>query len=209
MNAMWRLDPSKSALLVIDMQNDFVLEGHPMEVPMARRKLPQIQGVMENCRTAGIPVIFTEHVLIDEFDVSPLESTYNVALRTAGMRKGTPGARVVDDLKPAKDEIVIQKHRYDAFYNTALDTILKTIRGLHQIDTVIITGTLTEVCCESTARSAFMRDYKVVFVSDATGALSEGAQAATEKNISSFFGRVLSSSDLADEIHTSAQELQA
>ena len=206
---MWRLDPSKSALLVIDMQNDFVLEDHPMEVPMARRKLPQIQGVMENCREAGIPVIFTEHVLLDEFDVSPLESTYNVALRTAGMRKGTPGARVVDDLKPANDEIVIQKHRYDAFHNTELDTILKTIRGLHQIDTVIIIGTLTEVCCESTARSAFMRDYKVVFVSDATGALSEEAQAATEKNISSFFGRVLSSSDLAEEIRTSGQEPQA
>ncbi|MFP3548713.1 isochorismatase family cysteine hydrolase, partial [Rhizobium sp. SIMBA_035] len=82
------------------------------------------------------------------------------------------GAKIVDDLKPEQNDVVLQKHRYDAFHNTPLDTILKTIRGLHQVDTVLIIGTLTEVCCESTARSAYMRDYKVAFVSDATGALS-------------------------------------
>lgn len=206
---MWHIDPEKSALLVIDMQNDFVAEGYPMEVPMARRKLPQMQGVVQDCRAAGIPVIYTEHILLDSFNVSPLESTYNPALLSAGMRKGSLGAKVVDDLKPEESDVVIQKHRYDAFHNTALDTVLKTIRGLHQVDTVIIIGTLTEVCCESTARSAYMRDYKVAFISDATGALSEEAQAATEKNIASFFGRVLTTGQLAVEIQASGEESAA
>ncbi|MEW9518272.1 isochorismatase family protein [Streptomyces tubercidicus] len=197
---MWRVNPQKAALLVIDMQNDFVLEGHPMEVPMARRRIPRMQEVADECRAAGIPVIYTEHMLLDAFDVSPLESTYNPALLVAGMRKGSFGAKVIDDLKPRPGDTVIRKHRYDAFHNTQLETVLATVSGPRQVDTVIIIGTLTEVCCDSTARGAYMRDYKVAFVGDATGALSEEAQTATEKNIGTFFGRTLSTGELVAEI---------
>lgn len=193
---MWRLDPEKSALLVIDMQNDFVLEGFPMEVAAARTKLPQMQGVIAASRAVGIPVIYTQHILLDSFNISPLETACNPRLLSEGMRKGSHGAQIIDDLTPEADDVVITKHRYDAFHNTPLDSVLKTIRGLHQIDTVIIIGTLTEACCESTARSAYMRDYKVALVSDATGALSPAAQEATENNITSFFGQVLSSGEL-------------
>lgn len=200
MNAMWRVNPQKTALLVIDMQNDFVLEGYPMEVPMARRRIPRMQEVITECRAAGIPVVYTQHILLDTFNVSPLESAYNPALLNAGMRKGSFGAEVVDDLKPEPDDVVIQKHRYDAFHNTQLENVLTSISGLRQVDTVIIIGTLTEVCCDSTARGAYMRDFKVAFISDATGALSDEAQAATEKTISTFFGRVLPTGELVAEI---------
>lgn len=200
MNAMWRVNPQKTALLVIDMQNDFVLEGYPMEVPMARRRIPRMQEVIAECRAAGIPVVYTQHILLDTFNVSPLESAYNPALLNAGMRKGSFGAEVVDDLKPEPDDVVIQKHRYDAFHNTQLENVLTSISGLRQVDTVIIIGTLTEVCCDSTARGAYMRDFKVAFISDATGALSDEAQAATEKTISTFFGRVLPTGELVAEI---------
>jgi len=197
---MWRVDPQKAALLIIDMQNDFVLEGHPMEVPMARRRIPRMQEVIDECRTAGIPVIYTEHILLDTFNVSPLESTYNPALLVAGMRKGSFGSQVIDDLKPQPGDTVIRKHRYDAFHNTQLETVLATVSGPRQVDTVIIIGTLTEVCCDSTARGAYMRDYQVAIVSDATGALSDEAQTATEKNIGTFFGRALSTGELVAEI---------
>ncbi len=200
MNAMWRVNPQKTALLVIDMQNDFVLEGYPMEVPMARRRIPRMQEVITECRAAGIPVVYTQHILLDTFNVSPLESAYNPALLNAGMREGSFGAEVVDDLKPEPDDVVIQKHRYDAFHNTQLENVLTSISGLRQVDTVIIIGTLTEVCCDSTARGAYMRDFKVAFISDATGALSDEAQAATEKTISTFFGRVLPTGELVAEI---------
>ncbi|WP_232839221.1 isochorismatase family protein [Streptomyces triticisoli] len=197
---MWRVNPQKTALLVIDMQNDFVLEGYPMEVPMARRRIPRMQEVITECRAAGIPVVYTQHILLDTFNVSPLESAYNPALLNAGMREGSFGAEVVDDLKPEPDDVVIQKHRYDAFHNTQLENVLTSISGLRQVDTVIIIGTLTEVCCDSTARGAYMRDFKVAFISDATGALSDEAQAATEKTISTFFGRVLPTGELVAEI---------
>ncbi|MFI6445731.1 isochorismatase family protein [Kitasatospora sp. NPDC050543] len=199
------MNPQRTALLVIDMQNDFVLEGYPMEVPMARRRIPRMQEVIGECRRAGMPVIFTEHILLDTFDVSPLESTYNPALVTAGMRRGSFGSKVVDLLKPRPGDVVIRKHRYDAFHNTQLETVLATVSGPRQVDTVIIIGTLTEVCCDSTARGAYMRDYKVAFIGDATGALSDEAQAATVKNIGTFFGRALSTGELVAEIRDSRE----
>ncbi|GED89433.1 hydrolase [Streptomyces sp. 6-11-2] len=205
MNAMWRVNPQKTALLVIDMQNDFVLEGYPMEVPMARRRIPRMQEVIAECRAAGIPVVYTRHILLDTFNVSPLESTYNPALLSAGMREGTFGSQVVDDLKPEEQDVVVVKHRYDAFHNTRLENVLTSISGLREVDTVIIVGTLTEVCCDSTARGAYMRDFKVAFVGDATGALSEEAQAATEKTIGTFFGRVLTTGELVTEIRANRE----
>ncbi|MBK5237679.1 MAG: cysteine hydrolase [Actinomycetales bacterium] len=197
---MWKINPATTALLVIDMQNDFVLEGHPMEVPEARTAIPHIQRLIATSRELGIPVIYSQHTLLDDFDVSPLEATYNERLLTVGMRKGTFGVQVIDALKPADNEIVIEKYRYDAFHNTTLEPILRSIRGLNQIDTVIITGTLTEVCCESTARGAYMRDYKVAFVSDATGALTAPAQVATENVIRTFFGRVMTTDEVDGEM---------
>ncbi|MFD4955124.1 isochorismatase family protein [Streptomyces sp. NPDC058451] len=202
---MWRVNPQKTALLVIDMQNDFVLEGYPMEVPMARRRIPRMQEVITECRAAGIPVVYTQHILLDTFNVSPLESTYNTALLSAGMRKGTFGAQVVDDLKPEADDVVVVKHRYDAFHNTHLENVLTSISGLREVDTVIIIGTLTEVCCDSTARGAYMRDFKVAFVGDATGARSEEAQAATENTIGTFFGRLLTTAELVAEIRADGE----
>jgi len=197
---MWHIDPAKTALLVIDMQNDFVLEGHPMEVPEARTAIPYIHKLIGTSRELGIPVIYSQHTLRDDFAVSPLESTYNERLLTVGMRKGSFGVQVIDALKPAENEIVIEKYRYDAFHATNLEPVLRSIRGLNQIDTVIITGTLTEVCCESTARGAYMRDYKVAFVSDATGALTAPAQVATENVIRTFFGRVMTTAETEAEL---------
>ncbi|HXF02219.1 MAG TPA: isochorismatase family cysteine hydrolase [Arthrobacter sp.] len=201
---MWSIDAARSALLMIDMQNDFVLEGAPMEVPMARKRLPEMVTAVAACRQAGIPVIYSRHVLLDSFDVSPLETTYNQRLQTVGMRRGTDGVEVVEELKPEADDYVLDKHRYDAFHNTPLKSVLATIRGLNAVDTVIIAGTLTEVCCESTARSAYMNDYKVAFLSDATGGRSEAAQAATLDVVGTFFGRVLSTADMEREIGTTA-----
>ena len=202
---MWSIDAATSALLMIDMQNDFVLEGAPMEVPMARKRLPEMVTAVAACRQAGIPVIYTLHVLLDSFDVSPLETTYNQRLQTVGMRRGTDGVEVVEELKPEADDYVLDKHRYDAFHNTPLKSVLATIRGLNAVDTVIIAGTLTEVCCESTARSAaHMNDYKVAFLSDATGGRSEAARAATLDAVGTFFGRVLSTADMEREIGTTA-----
>ncbi len=197
---MWTIDPAKTALLVIDMQNDFVLEGAPMEVPAARDAIPHIQRLITQARALNVPVIYSQHTLLEDSQNSILEATYNPKLFKVGMRKGTPGVQVIDDLKPQAEDTIIEKYRYDAFHNTLLEPTLKNIRGLNQIDTVIITGTLTEVCCESTARGAYMRDYKVAFISDATGGLSDEAQRATEDAMGKFFGRVMNTDQALAEL---------
>jgi ureidoacrylate peracid hydrolase len=196
----WRFDKSRAALLVIDMQRDFVDEGAIMEVPMARQRLPEMRRILDCCRADGVPVFFTRHVLSDRFDVSPLETTYIPRLKTAGMREGTPGVEVVDALIPLAGETIVDKHRYDAFYNTRLDTALRNVRGPNGVDTVIIIGTVTNICCESTARSAFMRDYKVAFISDANGGLDQASHEATLGIIGKVFGRVMTTEDLLTEM---------
>lgn len=200
----WPLDKERAALLVIDMQRDFVDQGAIMEVAAARHRIPAMRQVIDLCRAAGIPVIYTRHVLSDDFDVSPLETAYQPRLKTAGMREGSAGTEIVAELAPRPGDIVVDKHRYDAFYNTRLDTILRNIRGTGKVDTVIIIGTVTSICCESTARSAFMRDYKVAFISDANGGLDEASHNATVDIIGKVFGRVLAAGELAEEIGVSA-----
>lgn len=193
---MWNFDATSSVLLMVDMQRDFVEAGRPMEVPMARERVPQMRQLVDGARAGGIPVIFTQHVLFDQFNVSPLETSNNPRLLTEGMRDGSDGIEIVDGLDPRAEDHYVRKHRYDAFCNTNLEVLLNTVRGYRAVDTVVIAGTLTEVCCESTARSAFMRDYRVAFAGESTGAVSQTAQAATLDAIGRYFGRVLSNAEI-------------
>ncbi|ESZ43051.1 hypothetical protein X732_08380 [Mesorhizobium sp. L2C066B000] len=84
------------------------------------------------------------------------------------------------------------------FHNTQLETVLRNIRGAGRVDTVIIIGTVTSICCESTARSAFMREYKVAFISDANGGLDEASHNATLDIIGKVFGRVMTVAELGN-----------
>jgi nicotinamidase-related amidase len=175
-------DPKRVALLVIDMENDFVRPGAPMCVPMATEAVPNIQRLIEACRTRGATVIYTAHVHnSDRGDMGLMSEFWPPINSQAALVDNSEGVEIYDELKPRPSELVIKKHRYSAFYNTDLETQLRN-RG---IDTLIITGTVTNMCCESTARDAQFRDYKVIFVSDATGTmdhpdLGAGAMSAQE-----------------------------
>src|SRR4051794_30413976 len=114
-DAPWRFDKSRAALLVIDMQRDFVEDGAIMEVPMARDRIPEMRRILDRCHADGVPVLFTRHVLSDRFDISPLETAYIPKLKSQGMREGTSGAEIIPQLAPLEHETVIVKHRYDAF----------------------------------------------------------------------------------------------
>src|SRR5699024_5988673 len=106
----WEFNKSKAVLLVIDMENDFVNKDAIMEVPMARKRLPNMKKVLEASRKNDIPVVYTSHVLYDEYDVSPLEVIYQPWLQKEGMRAGTSGVDIVDQLKPLPNETVLEKH---------------------------------------------------------------------------------------------------
>ena len=168
--------------------------------------MPNIKRIIAECRKLGIPVIYTQAQLKDEFKISPLEASYQPLLLEKGLRPGTFGYEIIAEITPLPGEHIIVKHRYDAFYNTNLELLLNNVRGLGVVDTVIITGTLTNVCCESTARSAFMRDYKVVFVSDANGTFDEAAHQATLNNIRRFFGRVLTTQELITALNEGEED---
>ena len=186
-NVKWDFDKERCVLLVIDMQNDFVLDGAIMQVKEARRQIPKIQKLIATCRELSIPVIYTVHKT--DPACCPLEIASFPWLKEAGMREGSDGINVVDYLRPAPGDRIISKRRFSAFYQTDLEMILRNT-GKPPVDTLIICGTVTNICCESTARDAFFRDYKVVFGSDICSTDDEEAHRATLKNME-IFGRTM------------------
>jgi biuret amidohydrolase len=175
------LDPERTAMIVVDMENDFVAEGAPLETPAAREMVPKLAEALSSCRAAGIKVIYTTHLhRRDGSDLGLFRFAPPIADGLA-LAEGTRGVEIYAELAPRSDEHVIAKHRFSGFFGTDLDMIL---RGWG-IDTVIISGTTTENCCHATARDALFRDYKVVFLSDATATfdyddVGYGAMSAAE-----------------------------
>jgi nicotinamidase-related amidase len=159
-----RIDPAKTAMIVVDMQNDFVAPGGGLETPAARAMVPRLVEALQICRRAGIKVIYTTHVhRRDGSDMGLFAMHQPIANRSATV-DGTWGVEIYPEVAPAAGEHVIKKHRYSGFFGTDLDIIL---RGWG-VDTVIISGTTTENCCHATARDAMFHNYRVVFLSDAT-----------------------------------------
>src|SRR5438132_3479684 len=159
------IDPKKTAMIVVDMQNDFVAPGAAMETPAARAVVPRLTEALKICRDAGIKIIYTAHVhRRDGSDMGLFDDMHAPIAKRAALVDGTPGVEIYPELAPASGEHVIKKHRYSGFFGTDLDIILRE----WGIDTVIISGTTTENCCQATARDAMFRNYRVVFLSDAT-----------------------------------------
>jgi nicotinamidase-related amidase len=154
-----RVDPTRTALIVVDMQNDFVSEGGSLLVPDAAATIPVISGLLELARSQGMRVVYSQdtHREADpEWQIWPEHA-----------REGSWGWQIVDALAPAEDETVIRKVRYDAFYGTPLDHLLR----LWNVDTLVICGTVANICVHYTAASAALRWYDVVIPRDATSAL--------------------------------------
>jgi len=154
---------SKEALVIIDMLNDFVLEGAPLEVPETRKVIPFIKKEIENARNKGNPVIY----VCDAHDKEDKE--FSKFGWPAHAVEGTKGAEVIDEIKPQKDDIIIKKTTYSGFYNTTLDETLKKLG----VDSVRLTGCVTHICVMFTASDAVLRDYKVTVVKDGVAGLSE------------------------------------
>src|SRR5689334_4097204 len=160
-----RIDPARTAMIVVDMQNDFIAAGAAMETPAARAMVPKLAEALRICRSAGIRVIYTAHVhRRDGCDMGLFDDMHPPIAQRAALVDGTPGVDIYPPLAPAPGEHVIKKHRYSGFFGTDLDIILRE----WGVDTVIISGTTTENCCHATARDAMFRNYQVVFLADAT-----------------------------------------
>lgn len=167
MQVKYPIIPEKTAMIVVDMQNDFVQEGAPIEIPRARAMVPRLNRLLDVCRMYKIPVIYIHHVIRGgDIDAGRLADHHEAIRNNQAIIAGTPNVEIYDELKPHPGDLVVAKPRYSAFYGTDLEAILRS-KG---IDTLIISGTVTNVCCESTTRDAFSRDYKVIFLSDGNAA---------------------------------------
>ena len=154
-----RVDPAKTALVVVDMQNDFVKEGGTLVVPDAEATLPKLQDLLDLARGSGMKVVFTQDTHAEgdpEWEIWPEH-----------VREGSWGWEIVGELTPREDELVIRKVRYDAFYGTHLDHYLR----VWGVDTLVICGTVANICVHYTAASAALRWFEVVVPRDATSAL--------------------------------------
>jgi ureidoacrylate peracid hydrolase len=185
-----RLDPKRTALVVIDMQNAFVAPGAPIEVPGARDIVPGINRLAAELRRRGVPVIWVLHENSDSWQgffsvfVKPQDQARAVAALSAGHELQKPWR----ELDVAPNDLKVPKSRYSALIGASpLERVLKE----KKIDTLLIAGTKTNVCCECTARDAMMLDYKVVMLSDCTAALSDDEHRATLENVIQQFGDVL------------------
>ncbi len=200
------LDLRRTAHLIVDLQNGFMEPGAPVEVPIAREIVPNVNSISAALRERGGQNIFLRMTVDEESQAS--WSNWFAYLHTAETREGiTKGfARnahywhLWPELTVTAADLTVDKTRFGSFVPGAsrLHEILQT-RG---IDTLIITGALTNCCCESTARDAMQMNYKILFISDATATLTDSAHNATLENMALLFADVLSTADLMKAIRT-------
>lgn len=194
------VEPQRMALINVDMQNCFV-HNSPIAAPDGLALLARINQLAAVCRAAGIPVIHTSHVLRP--DGSNMGLLAEIAPVKAGIiNRGAPSAALHRDLVVDPRDILLEKPRFGAFYGTDLDMILRT-RG---IDTVIIAGIATNVCCETTAREAMVRDFRVFFLSDGTTTFGMGdatgaeLQKATLATLGLVFAHILTLDEMIEKL---------
>ena len=187
-----RLNTERAALLVIDMQDFFLDPSSPTYTCGGQAILPTLKRLIETFRTANRPVIYTRHV-------------HNPNLSDAGIMEwwwegmcleGTPESEVHRDIAPLPDEKVILKHRYSAFYNTDLETVLRCLK----IEDLVVCGIMTNLCCESTARDAYFRDYRIFFLADGTGTINEEMHLASLLNLAFGFTLVTSTDEVIRQV---------
>ncbi|MFZ5998558.1 MAG: cysteine hydrolase family protein [Nitrospirota bacterium] len=154
---------TKEALLIIDMLNDFVREGAPLEVPATRDIIPSISREIETARREGRPIIYVcDTHAPDDREFSKFGWPRHAV-------KGTEGAQVIEALKPERDDIIIEKTTYSGFYQTRLEETLKQFG----IEHLILTGCVTHICILFTASDAVLRDFRVTVPEDCVAGLAK------------------------------------
>jgi nicotinamidase-related amidase len=151
-----------AALLVIDIQHEFIDEDGAVFCVGGKEMLPKVKKLIESCRTAGIPVVYTQEV--------HRPSRIDMGRELDGNEPdhcliGTRGVEIVEEIAPLPDDIIVTKPRYDAFLNTDLEYVLNGL-GVLPHDTLILCGDATNVCVHYTGAGAHQRDYRIKVVED-------------------------------------------
>ncbi len=176
-----RLDPKRTAVLVIDMINDFCKPGGRMVLPGYETLVPYQLAVIEAARQAGVPVIW-----IRDSHRRNLRRDREMLKRTPHAEEGSWGTEVIEDLGAPPDEFVVLKPRYSAFFQTDLDLILKDMT----VDQLVIFGVVTNICVRSTVHDGFFLGYEIVVPRDCCAATGPREQESSLYDIATHFGIV-------------------
>lgn len=200
-NAFEAIDPARTAHLVIDMQNGFMEEGAPVEVPMAREIVENINRISAAIRKAGGHNIFVRFTTPPEGAPSWSNFAARMGANAAQVHHDAflPGAhywQLWPGLEMLEGDLVVEKQRFSAFTPGTSD-LNEKLRELG-VDTVLITGTLTNCCCESTARDAMQHNYRVLLAADANAALSDEEHAATLHSLAFVFADLHSTEEIEE-----------
>lgn len=177
------IEAKKTALVIVDMQNDFVKEGGKLFVPTAQTTVPAIQKLLNIARRHGMLIAYTQDTHLPGDPEFPIWGEHCLV--------GTWGWEIIDELKPQPHDLVMQKRRYDGFYGTTLEHDLR-VKG---IDTLIITGTVANICVLHTAGSAGLRWFHIVVPKDCLSALTDFDMEATLRQIHFLYRGTITTSD--------------
>jgi len=190
------LDPARTALVVVDMQNAFMLPGvaHAL-CPMAEKIVPNINRLAQAVRETGGTVVwikttFKEDALQSWSTYFEMVSPQHGAKRVEALTAGSKGHQLWDSLEVRAQDLIVEKNRFSAFIQGSSD--LAEILRARGLDTILVTGTVTNVCCESTARDAMMLNFKTVMVSDGNAAVTDADHNASLCAFYLTFGDVMS-----------------
>ena len=185
------IDPSGLALLVLDMQNFFISPDSHAFVPSAQELLPVIQGLVHEFEHHDLPVIYTRHLNTGE----------NAGMMGRWWKDVITSDNPLSEIHSGFDISncpVIEKTQYDAFYRTGLGDLLEELG----VTTVVVTGVMTNLCCETTARSAFVRGYKVLMPVDGTATVNSELHRATTVNLAHGFADPVSVSAILASVRS-------
>lgn len=196
------LDPARTALVVVDLQNGFMAPGQPAEIAQAREIVPNVNRLACATRAAGGTVVWIQNTTTPEQDQSWsvwlghfADPEWGGRMRRA-FTPGDFGHEIYPSLEVLPEDMKVLKYRFSAFIQGASDLDAKLrARG---IDTLIVVGTATNVCCESTARDAMMLNYKVFFVSDANACRTDEEHNATLGILMVMFADVRSTDEMTE-----------
>jgi ureidoacrylate peracid hydrolase len=202
------------ALIVIDVQNGFVIKGGSydllgMDTSQYERVIPKIQELVTRCRNAGIPVFYTQAVR-ESSGIDLLTRTHKIVPKAREDRimkkpicvRGTWDAEIVDDIKPLSEDHIVIKRRDSAFHDTEIEVWLRSLG----VDTLIFCGIDTSICVEASLREAFNIGYDVVLISDATASSNHKHYESTLENVRGYYGLVMDLEELSPYLLASAQQ---
>jgi ureidoacrylate peracid hydrolase len=206
------IDPARTAHLIVDLQNGFMEKGAPVEVPVAREIVPNVNAISRAARSVGALNVFIRYTTDDEAldSWSTWYTRFHSPQSRATMRDAFGPGRHHWQLWPgldvAKEDLKVDKTRFGAFVPGTCN--LHEILQKRGIDTLIITGTLTNCCSESTARAAMQMNYKVIFVADGNAALSDDAHNATLTSMCGLFADVRTTEETIAVLERAARPTQ-